>query len=219
MRVKDIISLLESIKIGNRALVVEGVRRTSIREAVALQVALAETTSREGKHTRLFSMLVFEGREPYYRAWVEIFSISRVVEIGLETMSFAGSVIEEAVLDALARVLGPGERLFIEYLYDDETMRALELGVPAPATRLGYMLFRRGFLWFKDWYFPEGFMEGGPKLQAEKPLDSSHASRLREEIARELQGFIRHWDGGADDIIRRALRRAREVLVELGFQP
>jgi len=141
----------------------------------------------ENVQKRLLVMKVFYGRPPYYRRWVEVFSISRELTFNSGIFRFIGSVYEERLIECLSRFLEGGERLFIDYMYDDETRRALELGIPPPLTRLGYMLLQRGFTWFKDWYYPEGFMEGGPKLQVEKPVDENSRKIHMEELCREVR--------------------------------
>ncbi|MCS7110919.1 MAG: DUF1122 family protein [Ignisphaera sp.] len=143
-----------------------------------------------GVQRRLLVLKVFYGRPPHYRRWVEVFSIASSLTFNGRVFVFAGSVYEERLIECLSMFLEGGERLFIEYIYDDETRRGLELGVPPPLTRLGYMLIQKGFTWFKDWYFPEGFMEGSPKLQAEKPVDEGSRRRHLEELCREVEGSM-----------------------------
>lgn len=162
----------------------------------------------------LFYLDVFHGRPPHYRPWAEVYSVRKKVKIGSNKIEFKDSVFEDAVLEALGAATEPGDRIFIEYLYDDETMRALELGVPPVATRLGYKLYLQGFRWFKDWYFPEGFMEGGPKLQAEKPLDKTHELRLISEICGELKRFVLEYGYAGEGLFASALERARSILSE-----
>ncbi|RMG67083.1 MAG: DUF1122 domain-containing protein [Nitrospirae bacterium] len=103
----------------------------------------------------------FFGRPPHYRPWIEVFSINPEVDF------FRTSVSTE-LFELFAEALDWGESLFIEYAQDRETERMLELGKDVEATPLGKRLKELGFRWFKDWYFPEGAMEGGQKLQAQK---------------------------------------------------
>jgi len=150
----------------------------------------------------LCEMKVFTGRKPYYRPWIEIFNIREY---------FHGSPHESVLLDLVAGTLEEGESLFIEYYNDSTTRKELELRVPTWATRLGYELTVRGFLYQRDWYFPEGFMEGGQKLQAQKPL----AARLQDNIEMmrtELQLFINSNRGSTNRLIREALVRAENIL-------
>ena len=59
-------------------------------------------------------------------------------------------------------------------------------------------------------------MEGGPKLQAERPLSERLEERLLVETRRELEGFIGAWRGSRDPVIAGALRRAKRLLAALG---
>ena len=160
----------------------------------------------------LLHMKVFFGRPPYYRPWIEVFNINNSILLGSQRINYFDSTVEDTILNFLASVLEPGERLFIEYYRDYETLKALEKGIPIVATRLGYKLLKRGFTWFKDWYYPEGFMEGNPKLQAEKPLSNNHRFMQLQSIYRELLQFINSTSSFQDRIISRAISRAKEVL-------
>ncbi len=157
---------------------------------------------------------VFYGRPPHYRPWVECFDIRDALWLGGERIVFRESAAETAVLTHFSTHLGPGEDLFVEYDYDPETAQALQGNVPPPATRLGFELLRLGYTWFKDWYFPEGLLEGGQKLQAEKPIDAEKERRHRRDILRELSCFIDAMEAETDrtEILGRALGRARRIL-------
>ena len=211
MNLETLISRLDGLRLEEYRLSLEKLGRSRIRETLRLRLVI-----RNGGEETVLYLLVFLGRGELYRAWIEVFGAKRELHLDREVLMFPGSQLEAHILDAVSASLGPGERLFIEYLYDEETMRALELGVPAPATRLGYELFTRGLRWFKDWYFPEGFMEGGPKLQAEKPLGKEHEEELLVGIKKELVEFIETWRGSRDPLITRALERARQILAALG---
>jgi len=102
---------------------------------------------------------VFKGRPPYYSPWAEVFNISQ------------GASAEDLrhVLCVLYRHMEPGDVLYLEYVGDRETLAQLQRGIPPGETRLGKLLEQCGFKIVKDWYFPEGGLKGGMKLQAVKP--------------------------------------------------
>ncbi len=111
---------------------------------------------------------------------------------------------------ALAGLLPPGGRLMVLY-GDDETERGLKRRFPPVATPIGRALFDAGCTWFKDWYYPEGWMEGEFKLQGNKPV--SDESR-RQQLA-DLREGVRAWLEGEradDDVASRARERALEVV-------
>ncbi len=165
-----------------------------------------------GSDSLLGFSLVFCGRGPY-RPWVEIYSFERTLNVCGESLELPGSPVEKGVLDIVARHLGPGESLFVEYGWDDVTSLQASRGVPAPFTRLGFELLMRGFTWFKLWYYPEGFMEGSEKIQAEKPLDEEARRRHLEELRGQAESLISRWGSeGVEPAIRMAIKNAKKFL-------
>jgi len=108
---------------------------------------------------RLCHVKIFTGRPPYYTPWAEVFNINPV---------FIGTEWEEKIYCALHRLMSPGDILYVEYVDDRETFIALQKGEAPEATRLGALLRKCGFKIVKNWYHPEGGLEGGMKLQAVK---------------------------------------------------
>lgn len=157
----------------------------------------------------LFHVKVFTGRPPYYKPWVEIHSI-----LSSACGVTFGGMVEDAVLDLLSAHASPGGRVFVEYEWDPVTIKELESGIPPALSRLGYKLLVRGFTWFKDWYYPEGFMEGGRKLQAEKPTTPEHAREHLKAIALQARALI---DRGVPQGMERVESRARGILLLLGL--
>ncbi len=129
---------------------------------------------------------IYQGKPPYYLPWIEWFSIEPRIHGG----SFFDSDVERYLLELCSSSLPPGGRLFIDYSDDTRTLREMNNGVPPPLSRLGYMMFKNGFTWFKDWYFAEGFNEGSQKLQAEKALDHEKRIKHIESIRREISDYL-----------------------------
>lgn len=142
---------------------------------------------------------VFCGRSPY-KGWIEVFDVDKV--------SFPR--FEDALYNIAYEILEPGESIYVDYSWDWETMRLIDIGAPAIVTRLGFKLFKAGFTWFKVWYYPEGFMEGNVKIQAEKPLDESSRLRHTSSLCDEIKMFTSRWHGlrldvpGLGDALERA---------------
>lgn len=158
-----------------------------------------------------FSVLgIYEGKAPYYRAWMELFSIEKKVVLGDEIVNHHGSEIESVLIENLSRDIEEGENIFVEYAGDEETEYILHRGYPVVLSRLGYLLFKNGFTWFKDWYFPEGFNEGGQKLQGEKPIDEGRKAEHLQRIKKEVMDFLENEDISDDGYFENALLRAKE---------
>ena len=193
----------EGIVVGGHRLSILRLNRGRFVEEFNLIVGLQEGA--EAFHAKVFC-----GRG-VYRPWIEVHSISSEITIGNDRLAMKGSPIEKWLLDSLARSLGAGHPLYIEYYWDEETTRQLDRGVPPHLSRLGYELLIRGFTWFKVWYYPEGFAEGGQKLQAEKPLSEEHRIEHVREILEATREFLEKASRG-DEYLLRARNRAREVL-------
>ncbi|MCE4628148.1 MAG: DUF1122 family protein [Desulfurococcales archaeon] len=155
----------------------------------------------------LFTVKAFRGRPPYYRPWIEIYNVEATPSCG---PGFGGPV-EDLIIGLASRALGAGGRLFVEYIWDPVTVWELESGVPPRFSRLGFKLFTHGFTWLKDWYYPEGFMEGSQKLQGEKPASPRDLRRHLEEAADEAMRVLREW--GREP----SLSRAETFLRILGY--
>jgi hypothetical protein len=167
----------------SRGIIVEGfvvyakrVSQARFREEVNLELYL-KTGELEDC---LLDAKVFYGRPPYHTPWVEMFDIKNPLKLGDKTVDYCDSNFEDKLLSVFSQALSQGESIFVEYYEDEETRRQLGAGLPPPVSRLGYKLFKLGFTWFKDWYFAEGFWEGGQKLQGEKPNAESRIRQLKE---------------------------------------
>lgn len=105
---------------------------------------------------RIMFVKVFYGRRPYWREWIELFHIEPV---------FFSSPFEDKIYCLISKHF---RRIFVEYYEDKETAKQLERGARVEETRLGNKLLKYGYTHLRNWYYPEGFMEGGYKLQGEK---------------------------------------------------
>lgn len=153
------------------------------------------------KDSTVLILSIYRGKPPYYSGWVELFSIDP---------EFYGSGLEKRLIGSISQCTGPGEKLFVEYENDIETAVCLSRGYPVEVSRMGFLMLENGYTWFKDWYFPEGFNEGGQKLQGEKPIDEEHRRKHLEDIDKRVKEFM---DTESDDggCLIHAKRRARKV--------
>jgi hypothetical protein len=201
--------LVHGVVFGGVRLFATGLRKGRFKKEFDLELCVGHGEQQE----HLLFLKGFEGWMPDYRPWVELFSIQFTVSRGDKRIEFADSEVEAGLLSLVASSLGPGSHVFVEYYGDDETRKSLEMNVPPAATRLGYKLLQLGFTWFKDWYFPEGFLEGGQKLQAQKPLDEVSRVRQLRSLGERLQAFLRsHSDTEGDTPLSRSVVRAGAVL-------
>lgn len=142
-----------------------------------------------GSREEVCLVLAFCGRG-LYRPWIEIYACNPMITVGGRSFKLADSMVEEELINLLARYMRPGEPLYFEYVWDEETLKEASMGVHPAFTRLGWQLLKKGFTWFKLWYYPEGFMEGAEKIQAEKPINAERMRAHFEELRREAERLI-----------------------------
>jgi hypothetical protein len=96
-----------------------------------------------------------------------------------------------------------------------ETQQALWAGIPEAATPLGALLFKAGFVSFKDWYYSEGWREGSVKLQGFKAQNKKHHQQKTSELKAVLTEFLAHESQSSTELGKSARPRAMEILEQL----
>jgi hypothetical protein len=157
---------------------------------------------------------IFHGRPPDYLPWVELFDINDNINVSATQSSYFNSSLENLVLRTFSETLGSGARLFVEYYNDTETREELQMGFPVVLSRLGFEMFRLGFTWFKDWYFPEGYMEGNQKLQGEKAVNTEAREKHTRNIIDELKNFANEatQTNAATNFTQHAFMRSAKII-------
>lgn len=156
----------------------------------------------------------FGGRGEVYKPWVEVYFKEEVTFKSSGTLKLADAGIDGALFRALVELIPPGGHIMVVYLNHENTRKGLERGVPAPATPIGYLLWKSGCTWFKDWYFAEGFREGDVKLQGDKPLNEENMRKNLLEMRKELDEFLKK-EKRKEKLILDARKRAEDVLKDI----
>jgi hypothetical protein len=207
---KVIKQLKHGIKIGDYLVYAKKEIPGRFDEEINLDIYL-----KKGKtELKLLIAKIFFGRG-YYKPWVELFAISPVLDFGKIQLRYFDSPIEAKMLELFSKSLETSGYIYVEYEQDKETLYILHRGIAMPISRLGYLLYKNGFTWFKDWYFPEGYLEGGRKLQGEKPLnDKSKLAQLKRIQQEVKESLLKLKDYEKNDYIFRGLERAKKILMK-----
>ncbi len=112
--------------------------------------------------------------------WIE-------VELLFDVDPYSSDV--QKLFNIFSEFLEPGSHVMVAY-DNDITGRALNIQVPPPATPVGFLMWKAGFRWYKDWYISEGWKEGGQKLQANLPLNQEVKEKHEEEFREKLEDFL-----------------------------
>lgn len=156
----------------------------------------------------------FSGRGEFYKPWLEIYYYNRVKFGSSKIVDLSERGLDEKLFKHLLDLLPSGAHIMVVYLNHEETRNGLEYGVPAPATPIGYLLWKSGCTWFKDWYFAEGFWEGDVKLQGNKPLNEENRRKDLLETRKELIEFLKK-EKKEGKIFLDARKRAKDVLKDI----
>ncbi|MFB0501705.1 MAG: DUF1122 family protein, partial [Candidatus Bathyarchaeia archaeon] len=156
----------------------------------------------------------FSGRGEFYKPWLEIYYDNRVEFESSKIVDLSEEGLDEKLFKHLSEFLPPNSHIMVIYVNHEETRKGLEHGVPAPATPIGYLLWKSGCTWFKDWYFAEGFWEGDIKLQGNKPLNEENRRKNLLEIRKELIEFLKK-EKGEEKFFQASRKRAKDVLKDI----
>ncbi len=157
----------------------------------------------------------FGGRGEWMPIWLEVTirPSFTIIDSNQKKQNLVGTTFEEDIFKEISYLIPPGGRIFVMYTTTgtDLTRNAYERGIPRMLTPLGFLLWKNGFRWFKDWYYAEGWSEGGQKLQGNKPLNKEVQKKREIETIVELKNFLdkKH----SDDTLN---RRAQFILDEIG---
>jgi len=157
----------------------------------------------------------FSGRGKFYKPWLEIYYDNRIKFRSSKIVDLSERRLDEKLFKHLSDFLPSGAHIMVVYLDHEETRKGLEQGVPASATPIGYLLWKSGCTWFKDWYFAEGFWEGDVKLQGNKPLNEENRRKDLLETHKKLSEFLKK-KKGAEKLFLDARKRAEDVLKDIG---
>jgi len=156
----------------------------------------------------------FSGRGEFYKPWLEIYYNKLAKFKPSKTVSLSYRGLDENLFKHLLNLLPTGSHIMVVYSNHEETRKGLERGVPAPATPIGYLLWKSGCTRFKDWYFAEGFWEGDVKLQGSKSLNEEKRRKDLLETRKELTEFLNK-EKGAEKLFLDARKRAEDVLKDI----
>lgn len=155
----------------------------------------------------------YSGRGKYYRPWIE-FSFSEKSTFGSEEIIFSDEALTD-IFQNISEIIPPGGWIYVIYENHEKTMNQLGRQVPFPLTRIGYFLYRVGCVWFKDWYFSEGFREGRKKLQGEKYFDEEHRRERLLEMYESISNFFDRDDIESIDDFSEVRERGEKILREI----
>jgi hypothetical protein len=165
--------------------------------------------------------LYFMGRGDYIKPWLEFRYMPRVEFGEGEEVDLENAGLTDRLFSVLAELIPPGGSMMVIYGAEPhpllkDTEKGLKRNFPPAITPLGHRLWRAGFRWYKDWYFPEGWMEGGMKLQATIPLDDYIRRERERKTLDELEAFGRDFEGRPPTSLERdALSRAEDIMSSL----
>ncbi len=207
---KNLISSIDGKELNGYALHVDNISRGRFVEETNFELFLKAIEGEISK-TSVVKGKYFSGRGEFYKPWLEIYYDNHVKFESSKIVDLSEEGMDEKMFKHLSDLLPPNSHFMVVYVNHEETRKGLEQGVPAPATPIGYLLWKSGCTWFKDWYFAEGFWEGDVKLQGNKPLNKQNRRKNLVEIREELIVFLKK-EKERKKLFLAARERAEDVL-------
>jgi len=213
MSKKNLISSIEGKQLNGYVLHVDNLSRGRFVEETNFELYL-KTVDGEISENPAMKGKYFSGRGEFYKPWLEIYYDNHVRFKSSKIIDLSETGLGEKLFKHLLGLLPLGAHIMVIYLNHEETRKGLEQGVPAPATPIGYLLWKSGCTWFKDWYFAEGFWEGDIKLQGNKPLNEENRRKDLLEIRKELTEFLKK-EKRKEKLFLDARKRAEDLLKDI----
>lgn len=210
---KNFVFSIEGKKLNGYVLHVDNISRGRFVEETNFELYL-KTIDRETSENPVVRVKYFSGRGEFYKPWLEIYYDNHVQFESSKIVDLSEEGLDEKLFKHLSDLLPPNSHIMVIYVNHEETRKGLEQGVPAPATPIGYLLWKSGCTWFKDWYFAEGFWEGDIKLQGNKPLNEENRRKNLLEIRKELIEFLKK-EKGEEKFFQASRKRAEDVLKDI----
>jgi hypothetical protein len=206
------LSSIEGKRLNNYSLHLDNVSSGRYIEETNFELLLREDASTT--ENPVVSGKYFSGRGKYYRPWLEIYYYPLLKLNSSNYVDLHKNGLDEKLFKHLTNLIPLGSHIMVVYINHEDTMKGLEQGIPPPATYIGYLLWRSGCTWFKDWYFAEGFWEGDVKLQGAKPLNEESRKRNITQIRRELTNFLEK-EERKETIFQEARKRAETIIMDI----
>jgi len=210
---KSLTSSIEGKKLDGYVLHVDDISRGRFVDEINFELYL-KAIDGETSENPVVTGKYFAGRGEFYKPWLEIYYDNHAKFESSKVIDLSEKELDKKLFKHLSRLLPPNSHIMVIYVNHGETREGLERAVPAPATPIGYLLWKSGCTWFKDWYFSEGFWEGDVKLQGNKPLNEENRREGLLEIRKELIEFLEK-EKRKEKLFLDARKRAKEVLKDI----
>ena len=210
---KNFVSSIEGKRLNGYVVHVDNLSRGRFIEETNFELYL-KAIGREVSENPAVKGKYFSGRGEFYKPWLEIYYDNRVKFKSSKRVDLSEGGLDEKLFKHLSNLLSPDSHIMVVYSNHEETRKGLERGVPAPATSVGYLLWKSGCTRFKDWYFAEGFWEGDVKLQGNKPLNEENRRKDLLETRKELTEFLKK-ERRKEKLFLDAIKRAEDVLKDI----
>jgi hypothetical protein len=147
--------------------------------------------------------------------WEEVDFVEKSGRTIKFTLRSSGQNIK--LFNYLGKLIPPGGHLMVSYEGEQkihtDTVRSLNLSIPPAVTPLGYLLFKGGFQYIKDWYLAEGGFEGPRKLWGEKAPDDDWRQNYLKRTTLEIDTFVKKpFRSAYGYLVEPAQKRAKEIL-------
>ncbi len=155
---------------------------------------------------------VFTGRAEFFKPWIELSHIQNRFILNGKTLVYIDSDLEIMVYHLLSEAISTGGKIFVEYGNDPETRIGLHAGVPAPATRIGYLLFQSGITGFGGFSCTGEMKKEKQTLQGAKAISCNTRNRHLNAIESQINSFLGSVPWKANSVIDRAMKRSQAIL-------
>ena len=212
MNKENLLLKLENRFVDNFQIKVKELSKGRFIEETNFKIYLKNTNGVLSRNPAMFGKH-FSGRGQFYLPWVEAYFVDTIkFESREETLPYKnlGLLFKE-----ISSIIPAGGKLMIPYIDHETTDATLRHGAPPVTTEIGYLMWRAGCTWFKDWYYSEGALEGDVKIQGNKPFNEDHRKKNFYEIYKDVSAFLTRTTKTENKLIIGCRNRAKLILDEI----
>jgi len=133
-------------------------------------------------------------------------------------LKLSSKQMDQKIFKLIGSIIPAGGQLMVSYEDQEnihlETASSLSMGIPPCLTPLGFLIFKAGFSFIKDWYLAEGGYEGPRKLWGEKAPNRKWKQIFCEKTEAQIREFLDRTPSERSGVLKEKARKKAFLILK-----